>query len=437
MNLSRLVAYNTLVQISAKIITLVFGVTTTILLTNYLGSSGFGDYIFALSYTAIFSGIADWGTTLISIRDAVRNQDQEGRFLGNVIILRLLLSLLAILIAWLVIIFFPALVHHSQQLQRLALLSSTLILLFALKNSLEIIFQAKLKMDRMAMTELAASLFTLAFSFLSIKFSGGIFLLIHAIILANLLSIALAFFLASPLVSLNFNFSRPILTRIIYEALPMGGVLAVYSLYNKVDLVILQAFKGSGAVGVYGLSYRIYEVLILGAFYFMNSLFPLMAKEKNKEKFLKIYQKTLDLLIIGGIIVFLGTLVFAPLAIKIISFKKAMEFSQSMPLLRILGLAAFVSFLNHLTGYTIVTLNKQKKYLLIGFCALVFNLSANIILIPRFSFYAAAWITVLTETLVFFLTSILVAKNLHFVPSFLSFPQTAIRMIRERKLIFE
>lgn len=436
MNLSRLVAYNTLIQILGKAVTLVFGITTTALLTNYLGPVGFGEYTFALSFVAIFSSIADWGTTLIAVREASRSPESQGEIFTNVLFLRLGLSFLAMLAVWAIALFFPFSPTDADFLRRLVMLASTLILIFALKTSLEIVFQTKIRMGRTAMVEFAASLLTLVFSFLIISGGGSLTLLIEGLILANILTALVAFILARQLASLNFSLSLPILRRITLEALPMGGTLILYSVYNRVDSLILQSFKGSEVVGVYGLSYRIYEVLILGAFYLMNSLLPIISQEKDQERLKQIYQKTFDLLIMAGIVVVLGTMLLAPLAIKVIALKRVVEFGQSVPLLRILGLATLVSYLNHLTGYTIVALGKQKSYFFISFFALVFNLVLNVIFIPSFSFFAAAWITVLTESLVFVLTSILVARTINFIPNPFSFPQTAFDFLSKRGKIF-
>jgi O-antigen/teichoic acid export membrane protein len=194
---------------------------------------------------------------------------------------------------------------------------------------------------------MVASLLTLIFSFLVIKGSGSLFFLVVAIIGANILAVTLSFALVRPLVTLDFSLSWPILRRITLEALPMGGILILFSVYNRIDALILQAIKGSTAVGIYGLSYRVYEVLVLGAFYLMNSLLPVISREKDRGRLRLLYQRALDILILAGTVVVLGTLIMAPLAIRVIALKRFAEFSQSIPLLRILSLAVFVSFLNH------------------------------------------------------------------------------------------
>lgn len=434
MNLSRLVAYNTLIQIFGKMVTVVFGITTTAILTNYLGASGFGEYVFALSFVAIFSSVADWGTALIAVREAARQEKNESQIFGNVLILRLTLSLLATLTSWLVIFLFPGVSSGGESLKRLVILASVLILFFSLKNSLGIIFQTKLKLNRVVLLDFIASALTLCFSFFVVSFGGSLVFLIWAVILANIVAVLVGFGFVFSLTSLNFSLSFSVLRKLSFEALPMGGILILFSIYNRIDALILQAIKGSTAVGVYGLAYRIYEVLVLGAFYLMNSLLPILAREKDKDKLCRVYQRAFDLLVLAGILVILATFVLAPLAIKLVTFSRWLEFFVSIALLRILSLAVLASFLNHLTGYLLIVLGEQRRYFLISVVALIFNFSMNLILIPSYSYYAAAWITFLTETLVFCLTSFLIAKALKFRPSFFSFPKTALDLLKTRQL---
>lgn len=410
MNLSQAVAYNTLIQIIGKAGSVVFGMLVTLLLTNYLGPAGFGQYLFTLSYVAIFYSLADWGTNLVGVKMASENEEKQRAVFGNLIWLRLAFSLVASFSGIIIVWFFPSL---FKEVLSLIILSSFLILLFSFKNSLAVVFQTKLKMEKLVLVELISSFGILIFSLLVINFHGDIFWLILAVIMANIISLIIGTILAVRLTSFQLRPDSKILKALFAQALPMGAILVVFSIYNKLDIVLLQALKGSLEVGVYGLAYRIYEVLVLGAFYLTNSLLPILAKEKDREKFLSLYKKTFLVLLLSGIVGFFGTLIFADLAIRILAFQKASDFQQSVSLLRILGLSLIFSYLNHLTGSAILVMGKQKKYLLITLVALVFNLTANLIFIPYYSFFASAWATVGTEALVFCLTSFLVIKSLN------------------------
>jgi len=79
--------------------------------------------------------------------------------------------------------------------------------------------------------------------------------------------------------------------------------------------------------------------------------------------------------------------------------------------LRILVFATFIAYFNHLTGYSLIALGKQKVSLIVAIIALVWNVSLNLIFIPRYSYLAAAAITIATEGLVLILTSVYLARK--------------------------
>jgi O-antigen/teichoic acid export membrane protein len=107
MVLSQKVAFNTLIQIVSKAITVVFGLLTTILLTTYLGREGYGDYMYILALVVIFGALADWGTATIGVREASRQEEKQEVILANVFVVRLAFAFLAGLLMFLTALFIP------------------------------------------------------------------------------------------------------------------------------------------------------------------------------------------------------------------------------------------------------------------------------------------------------------------------------------------
>src|SRR5262249_5356190 len=56
-----------------------------------------------------------------------------------------------------------------------------------------------------------------------------------------------------------------------------------------------------------------------------------------------------------------------------------------------------LSYANGLTQYVLIAANRQRLLTRAFGAALVFNLVANVLLIPRFSYVGAAWVTVTSE----------------------------------------
>jgi O-antigen/teichoic acid export membrane protein len=140
-------------------------------------------------------------------------------------------------------------------------------------------------------------------------------------------------------------------------------------------------------------------VLVLGAAYFANSILPLISNlaMNNRSALKVVYEKAMIILLLMGIAAAVVNFLLAPIGIAIVAGSK---FSGAILALQILSLALVVSYLNHLNGYTLIALGKQWYSFAIAIVALVINLGLNVIFIPRFSLYAAAAITFVTEGII-------------------------------------
>lgn len=444
MSLSKKIVFNTAVQVASKTLSVFFTLLTTILLTSYLGRESFGDYIYVITLMVMFGSLADWGTATIGIRESAKQPKKQGQILANILVLRLLLSFLAAGLL-IVLAFIVPLQTSNPEFLRQAIIAASLFLIFnALKSSFGIVFQVKLQMQKMAIADIATSALIFLFSWFFIQQQLGLVSLIIAYLLAIVSGLVLAACLAFKTIKFVFRFDRQIISKLIKESLPMGAILLMFTIDNKIDTVMLGAIKGSGTVGIYGIAYRVYDVLILGAAFLMNALLPVFSKWSNVSqegnKLKQGYQKAFDVLLLMGVGVVILVWFLAPWMVQILTQQKFIEFADAVVVLRILSLAVFLAYFNHLTGYTIIALGRQRSYFFVALTALIFNVTANLFFIPRFSYYGAATVTILTEAIVLVITTIFIFRLLKFIPSFFSFPKTAVQLMKQvvigRKQIF-
>jgi O-antigen/teichoic acid export membrane protein len=426
------IAINTFSQILAKITIITFGVLGTLFLRRFLGRSLYGDFVFIVSLATMFATLADFGSHLIGVREANQDQKNQARILGNIILLRFLLavisSLALILFNFLLRLSHPALIF-----------ASLTILAISFKNSLTLVFHSQQKLTTFSWMNFLDGLFTFLGTLLLIFILKTKMVPVFVFNLSLATFLSAIFFLPRALQkkTLNFKPSKTILKKFLLQTAPMGGILLLFTLYSKIDTVLLKNFQNSSAVGIYGLTYKIHENLNVLAAYLMNSLLPIMAQlgrqKKDRPRFKKIFQTGLDILILSGGTLITGVFLFAPLIIRLLTGEYLTEEVLS---LRILIFATFISFLNHLVGYSIIALRQQHKSFFIAVLALVFNLVLNLIFIPLYSFKAAAVITVLTEALVLFLSFKIIIQKLNWRPKFLQFWQTGLQILKTRGKIF-
>lgn len=427
---------NTFFQIIGRGAVILTTIITTAFLTRFLGTTGYGNYIFIISLILFFVTLADWGTGLVFVREAAKTESKQEKFFGNALFFRFALAFICLII----LIIFTFIFVPLKSLSALILVASPLLLLISLKTSFHIVFQTKQRFEFTAIFDVFISLLFLVFILIgAYRFRDQLSLSLVLVfwVFSNLAGVGASVFQCLKMTRFDFCLDRQLLHKIFFEALPTGALLITFSIYNRIDIFILQILQGATSVGIYGLAYKIHDNLILGAAYLASSLFPLLsrlASEKGRDRQVlsRVYRKSFDLLFIGAFLVFGGVLLFAPQIIFLIGGN---SFAESGVVLRVLVMATVFAYFNHLTGYTLIALGRQRVSLIIALVALFWNVGGNLILIPQFSYLGAAAVTVSTEGLVFVLTSLYLAKKFNLQPG-LTFPQTLVEIIKSRGKIY-
>lgn len=216
----------------------------------------------------------------------------------------------------------------------------------------------------------------------------------------------------------------------------MGAILVVFTIYNRVDTVILSYFKGADAVADYGLAYRVYEVVVLGAAFFANSILPIISNlaQHDRERLRMFFRKSYVVLGLMGILAATATWILAPLGVGILG---GAQYVGAVAALRLLALALVVSYFNHINGFTLVALGKQWWSLRIAVVALTVNVVLNVITIPHFSYAAAAVNTFITEALIVVLSLLVIRRDLGVLPRLTDIPVVIREIIVKKGKIFE
>lgn len=428
------VALNTLVQGLGKIIVLVLSLLTTGILTRTLGLGGYGEYAFITALILFFGTVSDWGTNIIAVREASQRKDERPEIFGSTVFFRLLLAGIALALVNLLIRVNP----DWRTFTAPVTIGSFVLLALSLKTSLGAIFQTLLRYDLSVIVEIASSLLFL----LLVLFSLSLGITLSAVIFSWLLATAAAslvgLFFARRLSPVIWGLNPRIVRRIFWEAAPAGALFLFFNLYNRIDTVLLQYFKGAEAVGIYGLAYKIYDNLVVGAAFLMNAMFPLVsagfAAAGKGLRTKTYYQKSFDLLLGGGLAVFFVFFFLSPFLIKLLGGN---EFLPAAGVLRILLFATVISYINHLTGYSLIAFGRQKTSMFIALAALVLNVLGNLLFIPLYSYTAAAVITIATEGFVLVLSIIAIRKTLGIFPSLFSFPKSWAMLLKRKADFFD
>jgi O-antigen/teichoic acid export membrane protein len=182
----------------------------------------------------------------------------------------------------------------------------------------------------------------------------------------------------------------------------------IANVYDRADVVLLAKLAGNFAVGIYSLPYRAFAMLLIVPAGAMGALLPVFSSAAKGDA-QELCSRIMRFLFLTALLVVLATLTFAgPAAL----FFLGQGYAQSIITIKILVWAGIPAFLNYALNILLLSAHKEKVFLWTATACTVFNITANLLLIPRFSFLAAAAVTVATECLLLLQNLYLVRKCL-------------------------
>ena len=411
--LAKRIAVNTIISAGARVIGILLAFLIIGLITRYLTKTEWGEYSIILTFGGIGAVLADMGFYQLMVREISKPDSDEKRVVSNIFTLRLISGLFIFAAAPLASLLFP----YSGQ-ARLGIVVGMIGFWFLADSQVLMgLFQKYLQMDKVAMAELAGRVIQLFLTWIFIKLGYSFLFLVSALTISGLVNFLLIYWWAREHCKLRLSFDWPYWKKILAQSYPLAIASVLVMIYFSSDSLFLSALKPAADVGVYRLSYKILESLIFFPAMFVGLIMPLLANSAKFDpaKFKNIFQRGSDVLMIFAVPLVLATFILSPALINLLG---GGQYSESAPILNILIIAVGVIFFGTLFSYVLIALEKQKSLLWISAVGAVFNVAANLILIPRYSYYAAAATTVATEALVAILMAIAIWRFFHWLPSF-------------------
>lgn len=403
------IASNTIFQILSRAATAIVGLVVTRLITSGFGLEGYGQYQIILAFVTLWWILTDFGLNAVVVREMAAHEEKLQPFFESLLSLRTLLGVGLMLLALIITLFLP----YSPLIKFGILIASITILAQGMMGSAHGIFQVKLAYDRQFYANLAGSLLFLGLVVFIVQKNLGIVALVTAFSLGYLMMMVLSLVFSRRWVSINFGRDTAELKRIFKITVPFGLALLLSLGAFKIDAVLMSVLKiadwtNEAAVGIYQLAYKVFELVLVVPVFFMNVMYPILVRhfEESFENFKATFFKTLGFLFLAAILISASIFILAPLIVRILA--KGESFSPSIEVLRIFAWQPPIFYLTAPLMWVVMVFKKQTKLIGVYAVAFLFNLVANFWLIPKYAFWAAAWITGATELLILILLGIIV-----------------------------
>lgn len=400
------------VQLVARAANLLLGVVVTLIIVRALGASGFGQWSTILAVAQIATSFGDLGLSQVVVSRAARDPAGPAEWLGALLGLRLVLSVPILLVQLIVVL----LVAPSAHVRVAGVIIAATTVLGA-AGSLTAAFQLRVRNDLSMLVITVNSVLWTGGTAAAAAFTSDIRIFAIVFLVASVVSTAITVWLALRGTAVRLRGVRRLWGPLLRVGIGLGGAGILVTLYVRLDQILVFHFAGSYQAGLYGAAYRILDQIQFLPASVMTTLFPLIASAYPADlpRARALLQTSAEYLSMAS----LGALAFTVVAaqpIMVLLFGSA--FAASAPALPIL-MGAFVSIsFGYLAGNMVAILSLQRQYMSYAAMGLLLNAGLNIVLIPRYGFEAAAWITLATEVLVMSQLMRSVLRTLEMRPQF-------------------
>jgi len=167
--------------------------------------------------------------------------------------------------------------------------------------------------------------------------------------------------------------------------------------FFQVDVPLLRQYNGEEVVGWYNSAYKWVNAFNVIPAFFTFALFPVitrMVKTSLKDA-RRAFRMAVKLMLIIALPLAAVTTVMAPFLIGVLGGREFLPHGALA--LQLVVWSIPLGWVNSVTNYVLIALRQEKRLTLAFIAGVTFNIVANIILLPRFSYVAAAVTTIISE----------------------------------------
>ncbi len=394
MNQNKKLALNSIIQIIGKVLMTIIGLVSIKILTFYLGKDSFGEYNIITNYLIFWTIVAELGLNVfLTTEISTVSEKQATKNISNIFTLRVTIAFLVLFLSSIVVWFF----NYSNEVKLLIPIGAIGAFGFSVSQVLVGVFQKHLRTDKLIIGDLIARATLMIGMILLVLFSNiSLFNIVLVYTLSGLLNLAFVYFSARKYYKIKLAFDYTYWKYLIVEAIPLFIIVAFNLIYYRLDGIMLSIMKTPADVGLYGIAYKVLEIIITFPGMFIGLLLPIFAKYyfKDKKRFDEIFQKSFNLMLSLAIPITVAGILLSEKIILLMSDSSYLEASNA---LKYLFVAIGCIFIGNLLGNVLIVSKHQKVSMYISIFGAFLNIGLNLYLIPEYSFVGAAIATAITE----------------------------------------
>lgn len=410
-SLKQTVFKNTFWLATAQILSRLLTFFLFVYVARVLGPEEYGKIAFGLSFILLASIFSDFGLSQIVTREFSREKEAEKEYPA-------LLSLKGVLffISFGIIIIGSFFITSNPALRTIIWILAAYVTVNSFSQLIYALFEARQRMEYEAFAQIfQAVLFTaigffVIFNFPSAKnFAYGY--LVGTIIFLTFLFPFFHFRLYPLFLKLDKN----LWVKYLRMSWPLAFAGLFATIHNQIDTVMMGYLNQITEAGWYNAASRIARFAVTPIGLISTSFFPPLsiAFKESAEKLQRIWDHLIEIVIFLAIPLMVGGVFLGK---RIIEFVYDKSYTPSILAFQILILTSGVIFVFTPFVKLLIAANQQKKILFVGIVGALINIILNLLLIPKYSLYGAAFATVITYFIMFLLVFVFTSRNTQIKP---------------------
>jgi len=376
---------------------MLFSFAFVVYVARFLGVEGFGKYALAQRYFDLFLSLSATALSILMTREIARQPAMLNGYLNASLVLATGLTLIAnaILVAMAWTFAYAADTQMALYWTALALLPAALSLI------LEAVFIAGEQAEYVTYGAIIESVVRVGLSLALLLMGGGLLALMVALLVARV--VMLAFYLAflnRKIAGLHWRYDGPFIGRVFREWRVFALENWLATLYGALDVILLSAFSGAYAVGIYVAAQKILRLGTIIAASYTTAIFSVLSRLflESKSAFHQVGERTLKYMLI---VVLPAVVTLSLLADRMIVLLYTTDYAAAGPVLRVLAWILLFGFLNPFLSHVLFAGGEQRKSLHVAIIKLVVFVVAGLWWIPAYGGVGVAWAGLVSAAVAF------------------------------------
>lgn len=395
------VSKNALARVVAQVGARLLSLVLVAMVARYESAAGLGRYVLVLTVVGFAGALTDLGLNVYLTREVAReNENQrQSELLGRVLPLKLGLSALGLAGLAAIALLAPL----GEVTARLLALGGLLLMPEAAMGAMRAFINGRQRMEVSGAIDVVVRLLTVTASLPLLNAGFGVVGVLTATLGAGLVGVLLySLVLPHWRTASRWRWTPAAWRADLSESYPFALTSIAAIVYARVDFLLLGLWQGEVAAGFYGAAYKLWEAVGMLPASLMEAMFPeisrLTSSQDGRHRLRTLFRNATWVLLTAGLVLAAAGALAAGILVPLI-FGAEGDYTPAVLPFRLLVCGLPAMFLYLLCGYTLYSLDRQRRVTAAMLAVGVVNVVLNLYAIPRWSYVGAAAVALFSEWL--------------------------------------